>query len=101
MRNRMVPISNNFPSKQNENPCICGEPDDDMKHIYSCKMLNTENPNITYEKIFENDVKNQKIVFERFKTNYEVREKKMETENTRQRILDVDPLYNCTVMEIN
>ena len=41
MRNRMVQIGQNFPEKENENLCICGETEK-MKHIHDCKYLNNE-----------------------------------------------------------
>ena len=53
-----------------------------MTHIYDCKHLNNEE-----------NVKNQKIVLERFKKNIENR--------MCHGILHVDPLYNNTVVEIN
>jgi hypothetical protein len=40
-----------------------------------------ENVNVAYEKIFEDNVKNQKQVYQRFKQNYDKREE-MKTENS-------------------
>ena len=75
---------------------------EDMKHIHSCKIYDTENENEgeNFEKIFENDVRKIKKIYEKFK---KISEKREQTENTKSpRILNVDPLYHtCTAMEIN
>ena len=92
MRNRMVQIGQNFPEKENENLCICGETEK-MKHIHDCKYLNKEDIKTNYEKIFEENIKHQKIVLERFRKNMEKR--------MYHGILKVDPLYSNTVVEIN
>ena len=91
IRNRMVQINHNFPVQENENLCICGDIEN-MKHIYDCKHLNEEDIETNYEKIFEENIKNQKTVLERFRKNMQKR--------MYHGILNVDPLYNCTVVEI-
>ena len=102
IRNRMVKIENNFPGNMNDkSTCLCGQIED-MKHIYSCKIYNTENENEdeNFEKIFENDVRKVKKIYEKFKKILEKREQ--EEKNKSPRILNVDPLYHtCTAMEIN
>ena len=50
IRNRMVPISENFPNIQTENICSCGQ-SETMRHIYMCTNLNIEMEKISYEKI--------------------------------------------------
>ena len=92
IRNRMVQIDENFPVKEKKSLCPCGEIQN-MKHIYDCKYLNKEDIETNYEKIYEENVKYQKIVLERFRENMEKR--------TCHGILHVDPLYNDTVVEIN
>ena len=91
IRNRMVEIEYNFPNKKNEKLCVC-EAKEDMRHIYYCKKLNSEDVKQNFEKIFEENVITQKIVLERFRKNFENRD--------CHGILNVDPLYS-TVMEIN
>jgi hypothetical protein len=99
IRNRMVPILDNFPLKQIESKCVCGN-SENMKHIYSCKYLNIEDEETPYEKIFKENLMNMKKVYQRFKLNFGMREK-IKTENfVNHGIPSVDPLY-CTVMEIN
>ena len=91
IRNRMVPIPYNFPVKQSEISCLCGQTEN-MKHIYSCNYLNVENEEITYEKIFEDNVKHQKKVYERFKQSFETREMKRNEIESNHGIPQVDPL---------
>ena len=75
---------------------------ENMKHIYICKIYEREEENITYEKIYEDDLRKMKRLNERFQRNLEKREQILKDENFTPRIQKVDPLYNnCTVMEYN
>ena len=65
IRNRMVPISENFLNTQTENFCSCGQISS-MRHIYICTNMNIEN-----EKIFDDNVRSQKQVYDRFKQTFE------------------------------
>ena len=49
---------------------ICGKLET-QSHIYSCKILNKNNKEIPYEKIFEENVTLQKQIYLQFKKNYE------------------------------
>ena len=94
IRNRMIQIENNFLGKNDEKLCRCGQKED-MKHIYYCKNLNSEEVKIKYEEIFEDNIEKQIIVLRRFRKNLE---------NSLNHGIQnmVDPLYsNCTAMEIN
>ena len=62
-----------------------------MKHIYSCKKINTENITISYENIFGEDIRNMKMVYTRFKDNLE---KIQQEEEYTMGSSIVDPLYN-------
>ena len=93
----MIQIESNFPEKEEIKPCICGE-QMKMKHIYTCKNLNNENVIIEFEEIFQENVKNQKIISKRFRKSFE-NWKKLEIKNYHG-ILNSDPLYVDTVMEI-
>ena len=97
IRNRMIQIESNFPEKEEIKPCICGE-QMKMKHIYTCKNLNKENVIIEFEEIFRENVKNQKIISKRFRKSFE-NWKKLEIKSYHG-ILNSDPLYVNTVMEI-
>ena len=90
----MIEIEYNFPEKNKEKLCRCGYKED-MKHIYYCKNLNSEDAKIQYEEIFENNIENQMIVFRTFRNNFE--------NSLSHGILDiVDPLYcNSSAMETN
>ena len=70
-RNRMTRIQYNFGNK--EDKCICGAIED-MAHIYFCKSLNQNEPEIIYEKIYNGNLKSQVEVYKRFKKNLETRE---------------------------
>ena len=96
IRNRMIPIENNFSVTGKERPCICGEVKT-MKHIYTCKKLNEEEIFIEYEEIFTENVKNQKMILKRFKKNFE----SYQYEDNYHGIPCGDPLYCNTVVEIN
>ena len=95
IRNRMVQIENNFPEKKIEKLCRCGLKED-MKHIYYCKILNSEEPKTEYEEIFKNDIRNQILVLRRFSEN-------MENSLSHGILKIVDPLYysSSAAMEIN
>ena len=72
IRNRMIEIPTNFPSKNKniDEKCEkCGETET-MKHLYTCD-LNQENYNIKYEEIFGENLEKMKKVYKNFKTNYE------------------------------
>ena len=61
----MLNIENNFRSKMKRSTCSCGQIED-MKHIYICKIYEREEENITYEKIYEDDLRKMKRLNERF-----------------------------------
>ena len=88
IRNRMVDIPSNFSSKEeNESKCLCGEMED-MKHIYYCKYLNSEDPEESYEKLFGENIQIQAKVFKRFENNLIRREKLLKNPNENE----CDPL---------
>ena len=91
VRNRMVSILENFPNTQTGNICSCRQIES-MRHIYICKNLNIENEKISYEKIFDENVRSQKKVYERFKQNFETREKIRDENSSDHGIPQVDPL---------
>ena len=87
--NRMVPILENFPNSQTGKICSCGQIES-MRHIYICTNLNIESVKISYEKIFDDNVRSQKQVYNRFKQNFETREK---MRNSCDHVIpQVDPL---------
>ena len=97
----MIPIGYNFPNKMSENICICGNIEN-MVHIYTCKKLSGEKEEKSFENIYKDCVKNMKIVLKRFESNFEKRQQIKSEENAPHGIpAQVDPLSNCTVMEIN
>ena len=102
IRNRMIEIYENFPSMHNKEICQCGS-EENMKHIYICKYLseNKEMNNPNFEQIYQENVREQKIINKIFQQNYQNRERRKQ-ETQANEILDKDPLYyncNSTVME--
>ena len=55
-------------SRKIEYKCWCGN-NEDMKHIYLCKMLNPGETNIECEKIYSNNIKRIREINERFQLN--------------------------------
>ena len=104
MRNRMINIPANFHSKLKEEfRCICGQ-FEDMKHIYSCKWLNSDEPVTEYEEIFSDDVNKQVKVYRRFEENFEKREELLNENGSEQTVKETkksphvihnsDPLFS-------
>ena len=102
MRNRMVSIPANFPLNQTNMNCACGDRED-MRHVYSCTFWNTEKEIIEYKIIFTDHVTKMAKVYERFRQNYQKREKyhieiaekkKQCEENTPHGILNWEPLFS-------
>ena len=69
----MVNITANFTSK-NETKCECGLLEN-MKHINECRIYNKEDPEYEFEKIYNGNLNEQKMVFNKFKENMQKREK--------------------------
>ena len=74
IKNSMVNIAANFSSKS-ELKCECGELED-MKHIYECKHFNDKTTEMPFEKIFNGNLNEQKLVYKRFKQNMQTREER-------------------------
>ena len=75
IRNRMINIPFNFSTKC-EYKCECGKLED-MQHIYMCELWNkVEQPLLSYEKIFNGNLKQQIAVYKKFKQNMLRRETK-------------------------
>ena len=81
IRNKMVNIPANFSSRKTEYKCWCGN-NEDMKHIYLCKMLNLEEPEpgLEYEQIYSNNIKKIREINKRFQQNMKKRQELKETE---------------------
>ena len=64
MRNRMIQIPTNFPTKNKrlDEKCQICEEKETMNHLYICKW-NNKNNNIKYEEIFGNHMKNLEKVY--------------------------------------
>ena len=95
----MVKISYNFPQNNRIDLCYCGE-EETMEHIYICKILNNEEQNIPYNKVFIGNIGEQVAILRRFLTNMKnreqmkIRNKENQTINNLHVIQICDPLYN-------
>ena len=79
VKTSMVNIPANFSSKCEIN-CECGLKED-MAHIYNCEIYNMKKPEIPFEKIFEGNLKEQIIVFNKFSENMKKRSQMKTTSN--------------------
>ena len=73
VRNQMVDIPSNFPTKYTYNKCDCGE-NENMEHLYQCETLGKK-PKLSYEKIYNGSIQEQISVFEIFIEKMNEREK--------------------------
>ena len=80
IRNRMIEIPANFQSRNKIEKCRCGK-DENMEHLYTCEHLSedieTDKP--IFEKIFENNIIEQKKVNKLFLQRYQRRMKRKQT----------------------
>ena len=77
VKNSMINIPSNFSSKD-ETKCECGALEK-MAHIYECDLYNNEKLIIPFEKIFNENLKEQIEVYEKFKQNMKKRKLLKET----------------------
>ena len=100
MRNRMISLPLNFSS--NVIQCISCDDVENMQHLYSCKKWNNNEEDISYKIVFTDEVRKFRIIYERFKTNHEKRERYTEKENRIDEetgthvILNGDPLSSMS-----
>ena len=93
IRNRMLNIPANFVSKEkNKNKCICQQIEN-MEHLYKCKKLNEEKPEIQFEEIYKENIVKMKKIKERLEKNID---KKNEKEISHG-IPYGDPPYSVTI----
>ena len=74
---------------ENTSICICGEKEN-QKHIYNCKNLNKTIPEVKYEKIYEENLKEILYIIRKFEEN-------MKEKENFQVILSCDPLLSVTM----
>ena len=72
-RNKMADIPSNFPKTNFFEKCRCGE-NEDMAHIYECKMLNIEESKIPCQQIYCGTISEQVQIFRRMVKSIENRE---------------------------
>ena len=73
IRNKMTDIPSNFCSEgKKTSKCTC-KTTENMEHIYYCKLLNKDKPELQFEEIFSKNLEKQRIVLSRFEENMEKR----------------------------
>ena len=99
IRNKMVAdIPANFCSKENNRyKCICNKKED-IEHIYNCTILNNFEPQREYEKIYSENIKEQKLIMKRLESNLK---KRNELKNINEPCDPLDPLYSNVVEDSN
>ena len=97
IKNRMVQISYNFPQNKNIDKCVCGE-EETMEHIYSCKLLNKEKYQLSFNLIFTGNIGEQITIFKIFQNNMKERERLLNNQKLKNKNFHVipngDPLYD-------
>ena len=78
VKNRMLEIAENFPGKQIEDKCWCGQLEN-ILHIYNCEILNEIKPSVKYEELYNGRLQDQISIFERIESNMEKREQIKQT----------------------
>ena len=96
IRNRMANIPNNFSSNKCE--CICGYTDENMKYIYSCKLLRSDEAETEYENVYSNNIEKILEVQKRFDENMKKRENLLKEIEDKEKLVShaiqpCDPLY--------
>ena len=94
IRNRMLPINENFPKNDGENRCCCQQIED-TKHIYTCKIWNQESEQNCFEEIYKENMPKLVKVYKRFRKNYIKREEYHNEKENSHAILR-DPLFSVT-----
>ena len=69
--------------------CLCEEKEN-MLHIYTCKYLNSEDPEENYEMLLSGSLKQQKSVLKRFEQHMKKRDEESET-NEFDHVISCDP----------
>ena len=95
IKNKMLDISTNFPTKYPNHKCECGELET-MEHIYQCQIFGVL-PKIPYVKIYNGSIQEQIEVFNSFE------EKMRERDNIMNNTLKPrDPFgIHCSVLDSN
>ena len=75
IRNKMVNIPANFPKYKTAEKCMCGE-NENMEHLYTCKYLNKEKSEISYQQIYTTNMNNQIAIFRKTEKVLENREQR-------------------------
>ena len=105
MRNKMVKIPANYSARDVIHKCISCNNEENMEHVYTCKLLNSEEPETEYKQIYSNNLDLITKVHRRFVDNMGEREQKLieieKEQNYKKDFSTVihlsDPLYPVPV----
>ena len=94
----MANIPANYSSSKIEHKCKCGMRED-MEHVYTCVMLNSEKTVVKFQEIYSSNTKLISEVNSRFQNNMKNREEMMDQNEVELKlkthvILSSDPLYS-------
>ena len=98
IRNRMLPIAVNFPSKTIEKSCWCGKVED-TQHIYICRYWTDQSEKTPFELIYKENMPKLVKVYKQFEINYKRRQEyeneiKDEQRKNLHEIPQSDPLFS-------
>ena len=89
IRNKMTNIPNNYQSREKKIKCCCGE-DEEMEHIYICKILNkNDKKEVKYEEIYRNNLQKQMEILKILENNLE----------RRKTINDKKEMFPCDLLQ--
>ena len=77
MRNKMVKIPANYSEREVKHKCIICNNEENMEHVYTCKLLNSEEPLTEYNQIYRDNMDLIIDVYRRFVDNMDKREQKL------------------------
>ena len=78
VKNRMLEIAENFPGKQLDDMCWCGQ-QENILHIYNCEILNENKPIVKYEELYNGRLEDQISICERIESCMEKRKQLKQT----------------------
>ena len=101
VRNRMIEIASNFPKPGGKPSCLCGA-EENMKHIFNCKMFNEESEESEeYENIFNGSLTQQIKIFNKFQNKMKTLEIKMNEKQTNETNTPCDPSDPLFFVEVD
>ena len=95
--NICCPLAQQICSSKAEYKCQCGN-EENMEHVYSCTILNSEKTDIHYEKIYSENIHQIREVHRRFQKNLKRRERLL---NEIEEEINYEKIYSENVKQIS